>query len=255
MVNIEKLQKKLKNNIEYIFSDEKDYLENESTLYLLLLDHPFFIENVKKIRNKFCINDNGFTEPKDAHYWRYENMERKHKYIKQVQDLAMSFQIKQAFRSRVIFFIEDYILCEKLIERLLPRIVDDSEDDSIEKSSEQVITKKVGAKIIKADKDREINKYLFTPEKTYIEISNETTSRDIDEVFKIITERKKERYRYTIVKSGLIAREIWHAAQNGFKHSEICSLINTKYEKNITIENIAVYKKRYKNALERLRPF
>ncbi len=252
MVDTEKLQRIMWNNVKYIFSKRDAYLKNLSCLYMLLLDHPFFIASVKKIRNKFGINPNGFMESRDAYHWIHDDRNRKHKFIKQSRELVLSFNIKPAFITDVIFFTEDYILCEKRVKRLLPRI---TKKKLTMKFPKDIGRKKISTRIINATTDREANKYLFTPEKTYIEVSSQTTIRDVDKAFNKITKRRNKQFRYVVEKSGLLAREIWHQSKNGIKHTDIHKNILEKYKKDINIENIAVYKKRYKSALDKLKEF
>jgi hypothetical protein len=114
--------------------------------------------------------------------------------------------------------------------------------------------KKPGAKIITAYRNRDINKYIFKPNNTYIEVYPWTTYQDMRAVQKEITKKKNLRKRSQISKQNITARESWALNQQGKTDKEIMRIINKKYKsKVIGYSEVALYRKRYKNALEKIK--
>jgi hypothetical protein len=73
-------------------------------------------------------------------------------------------------------------------------------------------------------------------------------------VQKEITKKKNLRKRSQISKQNITARESWALNQQGKTDKEIMRIINKKYKsKVIGYSEVALYRKRYKNALEKIK--
>ena len=251
---IENIQKTL-SEAEYIFSSENTVENNECCLYMLLLDHPFFIKQIKEIRTRLGIPIGGYKDyGKTGFRWEHSRQNNKKLLWSEVEDMVSKFKIQDIYIDigDVKFFAMNYIVSKELIKDLLPQNIYSENEKLLPKRTRKL---KPAVKIIKASIDLEANKYIFTPGRTYLEIFPKTTRRDIDLAFKKITEKKKNNLPYNVPKPSIIARNIWNLAQKRTKNKDIVQIINTTYDKKFTYEEILIYKKRYADALRKLRTF
>jgi hypothetical protein len=239
---------KIKNNNIYTFPNGKDLPREESWLYSLLLDHPFFINEVKKIRVKLDMPEDGFKGYQDFIKWG--RLDKK-VFLKECEKLVDKFKIPNNLIIKCRFFVSDYIISKGLIEYLLPKY---SEEKKKLKAG-YAKKKKPGAAIVVADRNREINKFRFTPNNIYLEIYPDTTARDILSIFKKISKKRKIKQKHNISQPDIINKDVWNLTGKLKNDTEIALEINKRYGTEFGYDNISVYRKRYKDALNKLRHF
>lgn len=240
-------QKRESQNI-YIFPNGDDLPREESWLYSLLLDHPFFNKEIKRIRLKLGMPENGYNSYQD---YVENGLINKKLLPEECARLVEKFKIPNDLIINCRFFVSDYVISESLIEYLLPKY--SKEKNKL--TSGRAKKKKPGAAIITADRNREINKFRFTPNNIYLEIYPDTTARDIISIFKEISKKRKIKQRHNIPQPDIIAKDIWNLTDKLKTDAKIASEINKRYGTELGYENISVYRKRYKNALNKLKHF
>jgi|GEM_PF-3058443 len=239
---------KIENNNIYTFPNGEDLPREESWLYSLLLDHPFFINEVKRIRVRLGMPEDGFKGYQD--YIEWGRLDKK-LLLKECEKLVNKFKIPNDLITKCKLFVYDYIISKGLVDYLLPKY---SKEEKRLKAG-YAKKKKPGAAIIVADRDREINKFRFTPNNIYLEIYPDTTVRDITSIFKEISKKRKAKQKYNIPQPDIIAKEVWNLTSQLKNDTEIYKDINEKYGTEFGYDNISVYRKRYKDALNSLRHF
>lgn len=239
---------KIENSNIYTFPNSDDLPRNESWLYSLLLDHPFFTKEIKRIRLKLGIPEDGFSG-----YQGYveQGLLNKKLLPEECAKLVEKFNIPNDLITKCRFFVSDYIISEGLVVYLLPKY---SKEKKKLKAG-YAKKKKPGAAIIIADRNREINKFKFTPDNIYLEIYSDTTVRDIVSIFKEISKKRKIKQKYNIPQPDIIAKDVWNLTEKLKNDEEISSEINKRYGTEFGYDNISVYRKRYKDALNKLRHF
>ena len=239
---------KTENQNTYVFPNGDDLPRGESWLYSLLLDHPFFNKEVKKIRLKLGMPEDGFNSYKDyvEHCLVGEKLPPE-----ECAKLIEKFKIPIDLITNCRFFVSDYIISKALIDRQLPKY--SKEKNKL--TSGYAKKKKPGAAIIIADRNREINKFRFIPDNIYLEIYPDTTVRDFISIFKEISKKRKIKQKHNIPQPDIIAKDVWNLTDKLKTDSKIASEINKRYGTELGYENISVYRKRYKDALNKLKHF
>lgn len=237
---------------DIIRSKEKTAAEGERATYMLLADHPHFIEGVAKVRRRMGIPRDGFTDRQRAYEWEHADHFNKKELWDAVEKLLADFKIKPAFRSDVKFFACDYVLAPKTVENLLPLPSDlsDFEEETIRQTSRR----KIGARVIQTDTDRERYKYQFKSNALYLEITDQTNTRNISAALTAARKRRKDLKPYTVPKPEAIARRVWLLTMNEMPDKEIAERISVEFDRSFPYNDVPVYRKRYKDALQELRP-
>lgn len=249
------MNKKPKENMNtYIFPTDDDMPKSEAWTYSLLLDHPFFIDNVKKIREKLNIKENGFASQFEYYNWRAKNNQEHKEIHNEAEDLINQFKIETKLSRRIIPIITDYITCP---DSIIPFLLKVDNKDKRKFTTGKSLKKTPGVGMIIADKDREINKYRFIPGNIYLEIYPETTIRDVLNIFKLINKKRDKRNKKKIEVSQreTISKDVWDLHKQLKTDDEISSLINEKYGTEFRYNDVCVYRKRYKDALMDLKRF
>lgn len=239
---IKYLKEKLKNNIVAFYSDDghKDkFQENRERLFTLLSDHPYFTRRVIQIREKYQIPKDGFEDESAAFLFEHKYKDTKLNFTNTIEELVNSFKIPQVYRQSVWHFSYDYLIYPKRAER-------------------QIIERLPLVRIVKTDRNREINKYLVSPNSTYIEVFNWTTRKDAEKALKKFNKSKTIQLPFKVSKVGPLARAIWKLSQGGLNNKEIKVKVNKMFKESgdsriFGETDVAVYKKNYKDALSVLR--
>lgn len=239
---------KIENINIYTFSNGDDLPRDESWLYSLLLDHPFFNKEVKRIRLKLGMPEDGFNSYKD---YVEHGLINKKLLPEECTKLVEKFKIPNDLITKCRFFVSDYIISEELIDYLLPKY--SKEKNKL--TSGYAKKKKPGAAIVVADRNREINKFRFTPDNIYLEIYPDTTVRDIISIFKEISKKRKIKQEHNIPQPDIIDKDVWNLTGKFKNDTEIALEINKRYGTEFGYDNVSVYRKRYKDALNKLRHF
>jgi len=243
---------KIENNNIYTFPNGDDLSRDESWLYSLLLDHPFFIKEVKRIRANLNIPKEGFNNNQLSFDWEHANSKNHGILFLNSKKLISKFKIPNNLISNCVFFTADYIINKNLITYLLPEF----SKEGIKLKSGRARKKIPGTRIIIANENLEINKYTFTPGKIYLEIFPHTTSRDIAMACKKITEIIKDRKNNKVQKPQTVAKDTWDLTKIKKGDKKISKELNDKYGKSrVTLgySEVAIYRKRYKDALNNLK--
>lgn len=230
------MKNKFNENIKIISSKNLgvDFEEERNKLCTLLSDHPFFITKIPKIRKKYKIPVDSFCDPQKAFYWEHKDRQRRNDFIKDINKFVDNFKIPKAYRPAVFSFLYDYILNNKPI-------------------SENAIQGQNRASITITDSERDINKYLINPDSLYIEIYKWTTKRDLDEAYKQIKEIRKEKEQIKVSKIEGLARDVWILTKRGLSDKAIKKELDLAYQKNFNHKDIPIYRKRYKDQLNKMR--
>lgn len=215
------------------------FQKGRQRLFSLLLDHPYFIENVSELRKKYNLPKDGFQDGQEVYLWEHNDKENRQYFVGNVYDLLSDFKIPNVYKRSVWHFVYDYVIFPKRTEQ-----------SWIERSPL--------FSIIETAADREINKYLVNPNSTYIEVFEWTTGRDVTRALKKINKNKKIKLPFKVSKIGGISRMVWRLTQKGLADGEIKDEVNKfikDYNEKRTFgyEDVPVYRKRYKNALSVLR--
>lgn len=238
------LSEKIKTNIitEYVGRKENEdiFRDNKERLFTLLLDHPYFQKQVKRLRELYKIPKEGFKKTENVYKWEYSTKNIKKNFVKDIESLVSEFSISNIYRQNVWFFFYNFITNPK-------------------QDYKDLIEALPVFSIVKTDTDREINKYLINPDSTYIEIFDWTTKSDMEKLLKKINEnKKKNKSPFNVSRVGNLPRMVWKMSQDGLKDKKITEEINKSFFKNgekrtLGYEEISVYRNRYKKALSSLR--
>lgn len=236
---INKIKECLDKNIEMVTSKESksksnnDFIKNRKRLFRLLADHPYFERKITELRLKYKLPTTGITEPSEAYLWEHKSRKRYHEYVKDIDTLVSDFEISNVYRRSVWQFVYDYVLVPT-------------------RKSENSIAQYPIFSIVKTDEDREVNKFLVESNGLYIQVFDWTTKRDIEKAMKKITAIKKEKLPFKVSKVEELARDVWAFSREGLNDKEIAKKL-TKKNKVFTYQDVPVYRKRYKKALNTLR--
>ncbi len=251
-----KIAEKIEENIETITSkpesveyikgttpsedgDRDKFLSGRSRLLALLIDHPYFQENVKKIREKYKLPEQGFSDRSEAHMWEHENTDTYHARVLDVESLIGGFEIPKIFRSSTWGFISDYIIAPVRSEHSSTRYYP-------------------VFRLVRTDEDRKVNQFLVNPNSLYVEIFDWTTKRDMDAAWSKITKSKKTKLPFGVSRVDALARDVWLLSQGDLSDKEISSKIQEELrgsndERIFGYDDVPIYRKRYKEALNSLR--
>lgn len=239
-----------------VLSKEKTVSDGERATYMLLADHPYFIEGLAKVRRRMGIPREGFTNGERAFEWEHADKFNKKELWAVMEKLVAEFTIKPAFITDVKFFVYGYALSPKIVENQLPLSLwlPDFEIE-IEETIKQVGRHKIGARLILTGKDIERSKYQFKTNALYLEITDQTTVRDVSAVMKEATKRKKDPRPFAVSKIEVVARRVWHLKQKNISDKNIAKLISQELDRPFADDKVPAYHKRYRDALQELKPF
>jgi len=244
-MDIKGLEKALKENIDPIFVNPETTSENITRLLSLLADHPDFQYGISVIREELAIPRDGFKGAQEAFNWESADKERIIKLRQLTSDLVGKFTINPVYEKDVRFFTEDYVVYPNRVSNLLISGLDSSEKH-IGKG------KKYSARIVRTESDIEINKYLTRPNSIYLEVNQNTTSRALVDAWKGIN-RHKNKSSFVVYKPEVITHRIWELSRQGLSDNEISHKIGEEFKKAIGYSSVPIYRKRYREALERLK--
>ena len=244
------LSEKIRKNIttEYVGKEnDKEivdlFSDNKKRLFNLLLDHPYFHEQVKKIRDLHDIPKGGFATKEEIYNWEHSVKNRKDNFNNDIDKLVSDFSFPLIYRQSMWFLFEDFITNSNISSR---------------RNDYDIIKALPIFSIVETENDREVNKYLINPSSRYIEVFNWTRKKDVVRAFNKINENKnKSKSLFEISKIEGLSRKIWKMSQEGIKDAEILRKLNKSFEKNkeriMGHGDIPVYRRRYIKVLSSLR--
>ncbi len=243
--DISKIAKSLEEKVEIVSSrytdgtPNKKFIESRQRFFTLLSDHPHFQLEIKRLRGKYKLPDEGFSDLSEALVWEHRPKSRYHNFVRDTNTLLADFEIPKVYRSSVWQFVYDTIVAPVRAKY-----------SSI--SHYPIFT------ITHTDEDREINKFLINPNSLYLEVFEWTTKRDIEKALKKLTQLKKKKQPLKVSKIGDLARKVWLLSQEGLNDKQIKAEVQKQLsdlgEKRIIgYEDVPIYRKRYKTALVTLR--
>lgn len=235
-----------------VLSKEKTVSDGERATYMLLADHPYFIEGLAKVRRRMGIPREGFTNGERAFEWEHTDKFNKKELWDVMEKLVAEFTIKSAFITDVKFFVYGYALSPKIVENQLPL---SAWLPNKEETIKQVGRHKIGAKLILTGKDIERSKYQFKTNALYLEITDQTTVRDVSTVMKEATKRKKDLRPFAVSKVEAVARRVWHLKKEKISDKNVAKLISQELGRPFGDDEVPAYHKRYRDALQELKPF
>lgn len=234
------------NKKEFICTDSdprnnKKFTEGLKRYLFLLTDHPFFVEQVTKIRKKFKVPKNGFASFEEKVVWKHSknNYEA---YRKEIERFLNKLNTLRVYRSGILEFIDDYIFFQKNHENI-----------SMSQTPRYAI--------IQSSNNREENKYLFQPNTLYLEVYPWTSTADMQDSFSKMSELKKDKMGYGNIQANEfgIARISWKLKQSGMKNTEIYEELKEKCflqkMKHFGYDDISNYVTRYETSLKQIRDF
>lgn len=238
---------------EHLTTKDKKFIDGQRSLYTLLVDHPYFQDNVSKLRKKYEIPSKGFDNSQKAFEWESAVKTRKDKFWQEIEALIYKFAIPNVYGSEARFFAYDYILTPERVRYLLP-FSESMSKEMKERIIEGVSRKKVGASIIRTGNDAEQHKYQFRAQCIYIEVSDFTTERDLLTAFRKIKKNEKKQSLFKLPRAQEKARFVWLLKQKKLTNQKIADAFNSEYQTNIPATKIPLYVKRYQEALSTIRP-
>ena len=245
-------------NNDVIRSKHQTVWDGERALYMLLADHPVFVDGVAKTRKHLGIPQSGFTDAQKAFDWAHANKSNKSVLRDAIEKLLADFNIKSAFRSEAKFFAYDYALSPKIVENQLP-LPKDLHPVQVEEIIKRVGRHKIGAQVIQTHGDVESRKYQFKANALYLEFTEHTTWRDAEIALMHATKRKKNALPFAMPKVQVAPRYAWQLfsakKKNGMSNSKIAEAVNAKFRVRLTPQHVPSYAGRYEKALRILRPF
>ena len=239
------LKQKLEENIGIVSSrctsgtPDKKFIESRERFFVLLSDHPHFQTRIKQLRKKYKLPEAGFSDSAEALVWEHKSKSRYHNLVRETDTLLADFEIPKVYRASVWQFVYDTIIAPM-------------------RAKYSSISHYPIFSIIHTDADRDINKFLINPNSLYVEIFEWTTKRDIEKALKKLTQLKKEKLPLKVSKIGDLARRVWLLSHEGLNDHKIALEIEKiihilDKERGFGYADVAVYRKRYKDALGTLR--
>lgn len=232
--------------------------DGERALYMLLADHPAFVDGVAMIRKRLGIPQDGFTDGQKAFEWAHATKSNKNELRDATEKLLADFSVKPAFRSEAKSFAYDYTLSPKIVENQLP-LPKDMSDEDVEETIERVGRHKIGAQVIQTGGDVESRKYEFKANALYLEITEHTSLEDVTTLYKHAAKRKKDMLPFAMPKVQAAPRYAWQLfsakQKNKMSNSQIAKAVNAEFRVRLTPQHVPSYAARYQNALQTLKPF
>lgn len=229
---------------EYVLTKDKTASDGELATYMLLADHPHFVEQVAIIRRRIGLPREGFVDGQRAYDWEHANNTNKRASWDAAAQLVSEFNIKNAFRSDARFFTNSYILSPKIVANLLPS----------PNGAERITRHKIGARLIKTNVDIESDRYNFKSNALYLEITDQTSTRDIDAALKKAQMSKKDMRPFAMPKPTAKARLTWKMRVEGATNQQVANEIYKRFGTRLTPQQVPLYAGRYEKALRVLRP-
>ena len=210
------------------------FYESTNRLFRLLSHHPFFIENVTKIRNKHRISNSEVTNVQKLLEWKNSNR-LKYSNIINDQDITRlidSFDYASELKKSVKQFTFDFIMTNNLI---LP--------SSFE----------TGLNIIRYSKEQPAIK--LNPKSVYLEITPYTTERELKSSWEKVVGKRKEIRNYGVPNFSKIEERIWELSYfDKLKLKPIAGKIKEEGGPFYQDYEIAKMKSDYKSSLSKLKP-
>lgn len=239
-----RLIEKLRENVELVCSKirkgepEKKFTSGRERFFNLIKDHPYFQKRVAQLRKKYKIPLLGFADSKGVYYWEHEKKSRYNCFVDEMDLFILDFTIPKVYRSSATRFFYDFVLS--------PR-----------RTQKSPIGNYPIFSLVKADDDREINKYLIDPNGFYLQIFEWTAKREVLNAMKKIF-KEKDKTLFHVSKVEGMARTIWLLSQGELSDKEIRSALKSKVgefvdQKIPDQSNISNYRQRYERALNSLR--
>ncbi len=205
------------------------------TMGVLLRNHPFFISEVKRIREKFDLPINGILSTQHL-LWLSENEKREKAFCEAVRLLASKFNVPSEIKRSVVRFIQDRVLFDK------------KECFSSYKTELRLMTKE------QIDEDPD------SAEKVYLPITSTTSIREVKKYLGKLQKAQEARVikRYGVPNIDLFGERMWQMYRNDLRTKEIKEILKKEYiEKKrviLTEEDVRRIRDRFKKALNTIRP-
>jgi hypothetical protein len=180
-------------------------IERAKIVFKLLLHHPYFLSECLKIRKKFKISENGERTEKEA-----DKLFRTHKrhlsFYKEVYDLIDKFNYPIEFDELIFGWVKDYIVFNKKIPKGGSYHAKYATGDCL---------------------------YLIgiKPNNFYIEITPNTTLKDVKKIWKEITDGLQEEnsanhYKFNVQKVSEFGERLYELTEEGYSRREAVEIIN-----------------------------
>ena len=228
----EKFGKKIEkedSNTDTVFQEAVD------TMGILLCNHPFFVREVKRIREVFQLSENGIISSQHA-LWLSESEQRSKDFSETVRVLASKFWIPPEIKNGTVNFIQDHVLFNK------------KEFRSRYKTELRLVTKEQ----IEADPD--------ASEKVYLPISATTSIREVKKYLGKLqkAQEKKVTKRYGVPNIDPFGETVWKKFQDGLTAEEVKEDLKGDYRKikggTLMAGDVRRIRDRFKKALNKIRP-
>jgi hypothetical protein len=237
---------------EYVTTRDKVFTDGQRSLYTLLVDHPYFQNQVVHLRKIFNVPSQGFEDGEKVFLWSHTDKNRERDFWKSVEVLLSDFEIPKIYTSEAKFFVYDYILSPVIVRHLLP-LDDTYSKKQKEKIIDGVSSHKIGAAIIRTGLNVEETKYQLKANALYIEIDEHSTERDLLSAFRKVSKNKNKRSSFKLPKPQEKARFVWMSKRDNLSNQKIAKAFNIKFGTTLTLNQVPTYAKRYEKALGKLR--
>ena len=221
------------------------YCKNRDAIIALLHDHPYFVENLFSLRDKYRLPKEGFASEQEAFIWENKASTTRQKIIEDVESLILEFNFNVLYRSDIKTYSYELVVCpsraRKWSRDKIPAIT-----------------------IFDADSDRKINAEIITPNGRYIQVFEWTTIKDIEHNWSKI-KNEMDSSAMQSKSTNALYRSLWLLKRSGkdqreiqqiFRDSEDYKKLALKESSGILdMSRISLYASRYEKQLTRLKDF
>lgn len=237
-----------------VTKEKGDIAKNELALYDAIVNHPYFITEIPKVRKKLKIIADGFSSAQGAYRWEKANTSNAVKLKNETKILLQTTTANLDLERYAFFFLYDYILSPFRVRNLLMDDIDSLSYKDKKDTIKNLTRKQEAVRVIKTGKDVAQNKFLFQPDTVYLEIQPDTSYRELSSAWKVVLETIKDIPKFSISKRDEVARKVWKLSQEKYTHNEIAKMVNKYFGTKLGYTDIAIYKKRYKDVLDKIKP-
>ena len=221
---------------------EQSYVNNRDALVTLLSDHPDFVKQIKLLRVRYELPENGIDDEQEAFQWEHQDKVTRSKLVSEIEEFLIDFTFNAVYRSDIKQYTYEMVVCPS-------------------RSLKWSTTNIPSMVIVDTDEDKNINAHLITPNSRYIQIFDWTTLKDIEKNWtkikqttdKSVSQNSGDELRRNIWKlkdKGLNYKEIHREFRDTFKH-----LVENHSGGILDESRIGIYAKRYEESLKRLKDF
>ena len=143
-------------------NDSNPYLENRNKLIGLLMDHPQFIDEIRKLDLKYKSKGLPISAMQDAFLWEQDHKQDVQELRKAITTFVSEYAFNSVYKADIEEFVYDLVVCPVRAEN--PR-----------KTNVPSVT------VVDTDENKNVNAHLITPNARYVQIFDWTSLKDIQD--------------------------------------------------------------------------